>query len=110
MSVRESYSLHFGEDEALRIEEASLGHLEGVGPEHKEDKWGADPFQYHLLMCIGFDCFTPKLAKYHGITVPLEEARQWCLAYGNLAQFAGDIPDYLALMSGAYNDWIVIPD
>lgn len=107
MTVRHSFVEHFGEDQATKIEEASLTHMQSSNVAHKEDKWGSDPFQYHLLACIGSDCFTvQKNRDYHGITIPLEELRAWVLEFGDLHAFEGDLPDYLALFVGAYNSWI----
>lgn len=107
MTVRNSFVDHFGEEQASKVEESALMHLSHVSEGHKHDKWGDDPFQYHLLTCIAFDCFTrDKNRKYHGITVPLEELKAWALEYGDLYLYRGDIPDYLALMVGAYHPWI----
>lgn len=107
MTVRHSFVEHFGEEQAVKVEESALTHMRDVSESHKNDKWGDDPFQYHLLTCIAFDCFTkPMNREYHGITVPLDELKAWVLEYGDLYSYAGDIPDYLALMVGQYNTWI----
>lgn len=107
MTVRDSYVEHFGEDQATKVEESALGHMRSVSDSHRDDSWGTDPFRYHLLACISFDCFTvEKNRVYHGITVPLADVRAWALEYADLHEHDGDIPDYLGFMVGAYYPWI----
>ena len=105
MSVRESFVQHFGEEQATRIEEASLGHQNDDPINHANDKWGPDPFKYHLLNCISHQCLDV-WAEYHGITVPVAEVKAWVLEYADLYHYEGDIPDYIGALAGAYNPWI----
>jgi hypothetical protein len=109
MSIRESFVARFGEECATRVEEAALGHLtEGPFPHldlHADDKWGPDPFKYLFLVAIGRDCFT-RWRKYHGIDAEYEDILAWALESADLHEYQGDMPDYLALLAGAYNCWI----
>lgn len=109
MTIRTSFVEHFGEDNALHVEEAALMHLaEGPFPHlsvHANDKWGDDPFRYLFLACIGHDCFT-RWREWHRIDAEYEEILAWALEFGDLHLHTGDMPDYLALMAGAYNPWI----
>lgn len=109
MSVRESFVARFGEAVAVKVEEAALNHLaEGPLPHlnpHAEDKWGEDPFQYLFMVCIGRDCLT-RWRKYHGIDAEYEDLLDWCVKEGNLHDYQGDMPDFIALLAGAYNIWI----
>lgn len=109
MSIRESFVATFGEDNALRVEEAAIGHL-GEGPfphldPHADDKWGQDPFKYLFLLCIGRDCFT-RWRSWHKIEAEYEDILAWALEHADIHEYRGDIPDFLALMAGAYNPWI----
>jgi hypothetical protein len=107
MSVRVSFVQHFGEDDAVRIEEASIQHINDTSAVHGDDNWGSDPFRYHLLNCIGHNCLD-RFRKYHGIDADAQLIRDWVLAEAGLAYYDGDIPDYIALMGGAYQDWIAV--
>lgn len=125
VSVRASFVEHFGEDEAVRVEEASIGHIATppgvrqvmekvtsnyVGT-HENDDWGSDPFKYHFLNCIAQRCFdVDDNRAWHGIVATEEALRMWALAHGDLAEFDGDVPDYLALMAGAYISWLIRPE
>jgi hypothetical protein len=109
VTIRVSFVEHFGEEAATRVEEAALMHL-GEGPVphldiHADDRWGDDPFCYLFLVCIGRDCFT-RWRAWHRIDAEYEEILAWCLEFGDIHDFKGDLPDYLALMAGAYNPWI----
>lgn len=109
MSIRESFVSHFGEDNAVRVEEAALMHMaEGPAPHldpHADDSWGSDHFKYLFLVCIGRDCFT-RWRAWHTMDMSYEEVLAWALEFAELHAFDGDIPDFLALMAGAYNPWI----
>jgi hypothetical protein len=109
MTIRTSFVEHFGEENAVRVEEAALAHLaEGPFPHldvHADDKWGPDPFGYLFLVCIGRDCFT-RWRKWHKMTPEYEEILAWALEHANLHEFEGDLPDYMAMLAGAYNPWI----
>jgi hypothetical protein len=105
MSVRESFVAHFGEEPALRIEEASLMHITEIASIHTKDTWGNDPFQYHFLNAIARECLT-RYKDFHGITPDSEEMRLWCVAEGRLHEYEGEFPDYIALMIGVYLHWI----
>ena len=107
MTIRDSYVEHFGEEQATKVEESALTHMRDVSAGHREDSWGSDPFRYHLLACISFDCFTvEKNREYHGITVPLDDVRAWALEHADLHLHDGDIPDFIAFTIGVYYSWI----
>jgi hypothetical protein len=109
MTIRTSFVERFGEENAVRVEEAALMHLgEGPAPHldvHADDKWGPDPFAYLFLVCIGRDCFT-RWRTWHNMGFEYEEVLAWALENANLHAYEGDLPDYLAMMAGAYNPWI----
>jgi hypothetical protein len=108
MTVRDSFVAHFGEANATRVEEASLGHINDLsnGDVHKDDSMGTDPFQYALLNCVSRDCFT-QWSDYHGFQgMPIEDVRTWAITHAHLHEFDGDIPDYLGLFAGAYHPWL----
>jgi hypothetical protein len=109
MSIRESFVEHFGEVNAVRVEEAALGHMsEGSMPHlnvHADDKWGDDSFRYLFLLCIGRDCFT-RWRKWHLIDAEYEDILAWALEFADLHDHTGDLPDYMAALAGAYGPWI----
>jgi hypothetical protein len=104
-TVRLSFVQHFGEEAAVKIEEASLGHQNDDPMNHANDNWGDDPFQYHLMNAISHECLG-RWAKWHGIDLDEAEVKRWCLEYGNLHDYNGDVPDYIAFFAGAYGPWI----
>lgn len=108
MSIRESFVSHFGEDEAVRVEEASLMHIKGtfsgglgqvletigLDPDRSEMKWGSDPFKWHLRNAITHECLArPEFRAHHGIHTPTSELKLWSQQYGDLDNFDGDDPD-----------------
>lgn len=107
MSVRESFVAHFGEDEATRVEEASLMHLNitpgeigqfiaaiGLDQDRREMNWGSDPFKWHMRNAITHECLVrPEFRAAHGIHTPANELKLWCQQYGDLNNFDGDDPD-----------------
>jgi hypothetical protein len=102
VTIRVSFVERFGEEDATRIEEASLSHLEEP---HREDRWGSDPFKYHFMNCIGHEC-VGRYRHKHGIVATEQAMKEWCLAHGDLLSHDGDMPDYLGLMAGAFYPWI----
>lgn len=111
MTIRTSFVEHFGEENAVKVEEAALMHMaEGPAvPEslqvHAKDNWGPDPFKYLFLCCIARDCFT-RWREWHGIKAEYEDLLAWSLEYADLHNHEGDLPDYMAALAGAYNPWI----
>lgn len=109
MTIRTSFVEHFGEENATRVEEAALSHLtEGPFPSldvHADDKWGPDPFRYLFLTCVARDCFT-RWRKYHRIDAEYEDILAWALEHADLHEYEGDLPDYIAMLIGAYTPWI----
>jgi hypothetical protein len=109
VTIRTSFVLRFGEEVAFHVEEAALMHLaEGPSPHldpHADDKWGDDPFRYLFMTCIARDCFT-RWREWHHIDAEYEEILAWALEHADLHEHSGDIPDYLALLAGAYSPWI----
>lgn len=116
MSVRESFVAHFGEDQAVKVEEASLMHLQpvpwvgealamiGLDADRREMNWGSDPFKWHMRNAITHDCLT-KYRNEHGITPTTEELQAWCRLHGDLDNFDGDDPDPImwALMTEGWH-------
>jgi len=109
MTVRDSFAEHFGEENAMRVEEASIGHIGDAnkyGDAHTHDDWSTEPFRYHLMLCIGHDCFGQH-STFHGFTdMPVAEVKAWAVEHADLHEFDGDIPDFMALMAGAYMTWL----
>ncbi len=106
MSARDSFVARFGEENAAAVESAARGHWDGdVGGVHHDDDFGSEPFRYWFLLAIGFECVT-RFREDHGIQAAVEDMQDWAKFDGNLAAHDGAIPDYLAMMIGAYNDWI----
>jgi hypothetical protein len=121
MTIRDSFAETFGEDMAVKVEEAALLHLneftvamkragiliEGM-PElpdaHADDNWGSDPFRYLFMVCIGRDCF--RIGGDHDFTMSEGDVRLWSREHADLLSFDGDPPDYIALMVGAYYGYI----
>lgn len=100
--TRDSFVSRFGEDQAARIEACAEEHSNGINSENK----GADPFKWACLIAIGYSCVSDaRFAEYHGITVPNDEFRAWCLSDGDLGSHDGDC-DYVALLAGAYDSYI----
>lgn len=108
MTVRNQFVERFGEENATRIEEASLTHTQDPSYQsvHKDDDWGSDPFQYHLMTCVSRRCFEHQGGETHGFTFTREEVRQWAVEEGRLHEYDGDVPDYIGLLAGAYANWI----
>lgn len=102
MSVRASFVARFGEADAAAIETASAGHCDSI---HKKDNHGSDPFKYAFLNCIAHEC-VGRYRKDHGINATQGDMRDWALAEGDLGSHDGDIPDYLAMLAGAYGPWL----
>lgn len=105
MTIRTSFVETFGEENATRVEEAAISHLGGPFDIHSNDKWGDDPFQYLFMVCISRDCLT-RWRSHHGIDASYEDILAWALENANLHEYSGDIPDYMAIILGAYSPWI----
>ncbi len=109
MTTRGSFVKRFGEEDARRIEEAAEGHLSDMlGGAHFGDDRGGDEFKYLFLAAIGYECIG-RFREDHGIQASEVDMRDWALTEGDLGSFDGDHPDYLAMVVGAYVDWIVPP-
>jgi hypothetical protein len=110
VTVRESFVARFGEDQAVAIENASRDHMTMDSSIHAEDSLGSDPFKYHFLNAVSYECISrPRFREHHGITADLDAMRDWALTEGDLGGHDGDVPDYLALLVGVYDEWIVLP-
>ncbi len=103
MSIRDTFVARFGEDQALAIEKAAESHVEGS---HALDDRGSDEFRYLFLIAVSWECAT-RFAADHDITVPEAELRDWALSDGHLGEHDGDVPDYLGLIAGMYDGWLV---
>lgn len=92
MTARETFVARFSEGDAQAVEKAASTHLamDTFGA-HAHDDRGSDEFRYLFLVAIGFDCVT-RYREEHGIAATEE-----------------DLPDYLALLAGAYEGWVVMP-
>lgn len=104
--VRQLYVEHFNEAEAKAIDNAFQKHfeneLQGI---HASDDFGTDPFRYKLLTVISYQCVS-EYAEHHNIKVSEEDFKEFCLKHADLGEHDGDIPDYLALMAGIYQEYI----
>jgi len=118
VSHRESFVRWFGENQAVAVEAAAEGHLippplppgmEPIPHAHADDNRGSDEFAYQFLVCVGYECFDDRFRAHHGITVKKETARDWCIDQDLVRTFDGDCPDYIALMVGTYNEWMLDP-
>lgn len=106
--IRDSFVARFGEDQAAAVEAAADRHV-GNDDAHENDDRGANPFQWSLLAAIGYECIG-RYVESHGITADPDDIKAWALAEGDLANYSGDIPDYLALRAGTYSDWVNTDD
>lgn len=101
MSIRESFVAQFGEDEAKALERAAEEHRSSVGPVDKGD----DPFQWVIIMCIGFECISKSSYRtYHQILAPYEELKSWIRDNAHLTEYEGSW-DELAKSAGLYKDF-----
>jgi len=112
-TARETFVARFGEANAVAIEAAVTKHRafdSDVLDIHANDDRGARPFQYDFLYAISRECVT-RFASAHGITAEESDMRKWACDpdAGDLARFEGSVPDYLALICGAYDGWLVVP-
>jgi hypothetical protein len=105
VSIRDSFVERFGEDLAVKIEEASIGHINDDKTNHGDDNWGSDPFRYHLMMAIAHECMG-RWGKWHGIDVDVVDVMLWTRENADLLSFDGDQPDYIAMIAGCYYAWI----
>src|SRR5690349_18531574 len=105
MTARESFVARFGEADAVAIETASQAHMSGAFSMHGDDNLGSEPFKYHFLNAIGYEC-VGRYRESHGIAASAEDMQRWALDEGDLGSHDGDVPDYLALICGTYTDWI----
>lgn len=96
-TLRESYVEHFGEEQAVALEEAAQSHANGVN----STNLGDDPFRWAFLIAWGYQCF-----KYHGIGVTEEQARIWASFHAELIkEHNGDV-DYLSAFTGRYAELV----
>lgn len=128
MSSRESFVRWFGEDNAQAVEQAAEYHLNPMSivstlpedvrstlPEipnvHGDDDRGSDEFRYLFLCCIGYACFTDDgYRDFHGLTVKEQAVKDWCIDQDLVRSHDGAWPDYLGLLCGVYDDWMLSPD
>ncbi len=105
LSIRRAFAARFGKAEARRIEAAAKQHANGTNSENK----GADHFKWALLICIGYECMSKnEYRKSHGITTPWRDLKAWIKKSAELGTHTGDF-DYLALFSGAYDEFAQKP-
>ena len=108
MNARDSFSARFGEDQAAAIEVAAKSHhadQSAFGGIHDNDNLGSDEFRYWFLLAIAYECVT-RYREHHGITADVDAMKEWARGEGQLGHHDGDVPDYLAMLVGAYEDWI----
>jgi hypothetical protein len=97
----QEFAQHFGHGLIDALRTAAVSHNNGT---HDDAK--GNPFRWSLVICIGHQCFEVESYRtFHGITEPYATIKAWCVDRNILATYAGDV-DYLALLSGVYNDWI----
>ena len=105
--LRKKFVARFSEDDAVRLEEAAIGHMAQDFDSHSEDNWGSDPFRYILMVVLARECVSdPHYRASHGIQADPQEFHLWVLDEAHMAEFDGDCPDFLALMAGVYNQYI----
>lgn len=118
-SIRVAFAARFSEETAFKVETASLLHSQAEAnivdelfknAGHRSDDWGSDPFRYHLLNCIGHECFEVGVYRsYHGfddIQESFSDIHAWVVGYARLDLFDGDHPDRLSLALGVYDGWM----
>jgi len=112
---RRSFVARFGEADAKAIEDAAQAHYAhgealgfdfGLPGPHSTDDFGSSPFRYWFLLAIGHQCVS-RFRDYHGIAATEADLRAWALAEGELAEHDGAVPDYIALVAGLYEGWLV---
>lgn len=104
MNARESFVARFGEAEAATVEAAARSHL---SEPHDNDNLGSDEFRYWFLLAIGHECVS-RYRNHHGITADVDAMKEWARGEGQLGHHDGDVPDYIALLAGLYEDWIYV--
>lgn len=102
--IRKKFVKRFGEKLAVKLEEATEFHGNGINDKNK----GSDPFKWVLLICIGYQCFeVMAYRKYHKINgmASFRTLKKWIRTNADLGSHDGDC-DYLALFAGAYKPFI----
>lgn len=110
MTARDTFVAQFGEDQAVAVEAAARSHFEdqsAFGGVHDGDNFGSDEFRYWFLLAIGYECVS-RFRAVHGITADVDAMKEWARGEGQLGHHDGDVPDYLALMAGAYEYWVYV--
>lgn len=109
-TIRQSFVDRFGEEDAQKIEDAGNAHLGAdVGSIHDGDDRGSSEFRYLFLTAIGYECVS-RFREDHGIEATTEDMREWALEHGQLGEHDGDVPDYLAVLAGAYQGWLQVSE
>mgnify|MGYP001612345217 CR=1 FL=1 len=101
-SIRAKFVRDFDEATAAKIEAAAIEHSNGINSARKGD----DPFKWALLVAIGYQCMEkPNYREHHGIKPSWAHLKAWIKKNARLDIHNGDC-DYLALMAGAYNEFM----
>lgn len=109
MSLRDQFVAEFGEPAAVALEKACDGHMAEAGSLHANDDRGSEPFRYVLLACIGYQCLViERFRQHHDIRPSKESLQSWIVENAKLEEHVGDLPDYLAMVVGAFNPWLSI--
>jgi hypothetical protein len=107
--MRARFVERFGEEAAAIVEAAANGHSNGINSENT----GSDPFRWALLICIGYECMSvDRYRQYHDFTPAWADVDAWMKEPEQREAFRehdGD-SDYLALFSGAYNEYVSAGD
>ena len=99
---RENFVKEFGEEEAIKIEEAALEHNNEIHPCGEE----IDSFIWSIAICIGYQCFEiERYRQYHKINAPYIKIKEWIIKNNLFKNYQGHL-DYVSLLVGAYNDYI----
>jgi len=102
MTLLEKYAAEFGKDQALMIMEAAESH----GSTTIAKTRGSDSFQWALVICIDFDCWTKKnFRRYHKIKPSKLRIENWVKEHAHLEDYDGDIPP-ISLFCGRYNEFM----
>jgi hypothetical protein len=103
MSVRDSFVKHFGQHNAICVENCAHEHRNGINNQNT----GSDPFKHALLLVIGYQCIE-KYAVYHKFDmskISRFRFERWCVEHAHLDTHDGDC-DYISLIAGIYNKFM----
>ena len=100
--IREKFVKDWGEELAKKIEEAANCHRNGIN-----DQNIGEPFQWALLICIGYECLSnKKYREFHNIPdINWRKLKKWIRDNAELESYKGDL-DWVSFICGKYNYYI----